>query len=86
MKEKRFHTPLSMAVPQTGLRYAMGAKCERKALSHSIIYGSTADKSAVCNGSKSERKYYFERMPLTDSFTHFYLWQYRRHACDMQWV
>ena len=30
-----------------------GSKCERKALSHSIIYGSTADKSAVCNGSKS---------------------------------
>ncbi len=31
-------------------------KCERKALSHSIIYGSTADLSAVCNGSKCERK------------------------------
>jgi hypothetical protein len=25
MKEMRFHTPLFMAVPQTGLRYAMGA-------------------------------------------------------------
>ncbi|SHL02703.1 hypothetical protein SAMN02745136_03890, partial [Anaerocolumna jejuensis DSM 15929] len=30
MKEKRFHTPLFMAVPQSGLRYAMGAKRERK--------------------------------------------------------
>ena len=45
--------------------------CERKVLSHSIINGSTADLSAVCNGSKSERKYHFERMPLTDSFTRF---------------
>ncbi|MGN6714178.1 MAG: hypothetical protein ACTHKA_21365 [Anaerocolumna jejuensis] len=41
-----------MAVPQTSLWYAMGAKCERRALSHSIIYGSTTDKSAVYNGSK----------------------------------
>ncbi|WMJ88267.1 hypothetical protein [Anaerocolumna sp. MB42-C2] len=27
-----------------------------------------------------------ERLPLCDSFTPFYLWQYRRQACDMQWV
>ncbi|WP_170866592.1 hypothetical protein [Anaerocolumna jejuensis] len=26
MKEKRFHIPLFMAVPQTCLRYAMGAR------------------------------------------------------------
>ncbi|MGN6715538.1 MAG: hypothetical protein ACTHKA_28310 [Anaerocolumna jejuensis] len=31
-------------------------ECERKVLSHSIIYGSTVDRSAVCNGSKCERK------------------------------
>ncbi|MGN6710618.1 bifunctional phosphoribosyl-AMP cyclohydrolase/phosphoribosyl-ATP diphosphatase HisIE [Anaerocolumna jejuensis] len=29
-------------------------KCERKALSDTVIHGSTADLSAVCNGSKSE--------------------------------
>ncbi|MGN6714433.1 MAG: hypothetical protein ACTHKA_22665 [Anaerocolumna jejuensis] len=32
-----------------------GSMCERKTLSHSIIYGSTADLSAVCYGSKNER-------------------------------
>ncbi|WP_440197648.1 hypothetical protein [Anaerocolumna jejuensis] len=30
MKEKRFHTPLFMAVPQTCLRYAMGARMRDK--------------------------------------------------------
>ena len=37
VKESRFHTPLFKAVPQTSLRYAVGARCERKALSHSLI-------------------------------------------------
>jgi hypothetical protein len=27
-----------------------------------------------------------ERLPRCDSFTPFYLWQYRRQVCDMQWV
>jgi hypothetical protein len=26
-----------------------------------------------------------ERLPQYDSFTPFYLWQYPRPACDMQW-
>ncbi|WP_440188657.1 hypothetical protein [Anaerocolumna jejuensis] len=30
MKEKRFHTPLFMAVSQTCLRYAMGASVKEK--------------------------------------------------------
>ncbi|MGN6714160.1 hypothetical protein [Anaerocolumna jejuensis] len=30
VKEKRFHTPLFMAVPQTCLRYASGSKWELK--------------------------------------------------------
>ncbi|MGN6710820.1 hypothetical protein [Anaerocolumna jejuensis] len=30
VKEKRFHTPLFMAVPQTCLRYAMGASVKEK--------------------------------------------------------
>ncbi|WP_170866680.1 hypothetical protein [Anaerocolumna jejuensis] len=30
MKEKRFHTPLSMAIPQTSLRYATGANVKEK--------------------------------------------------------
>ncbi len=30
VKEKRFHTPLFKAVPQTSLRYAMGASVEIK--------------------------------------------------------
>ncbi len=29
VKEKRFYTPLSMAVPQNSLRYAMGARQKR---------------------------------------------------------
>ena len=31
-------------------------KCESKALSHSIIYGSYAELSAICNGRMCERK------------------------------
>lgn len=45
MKEKRFHTPLLMAVPQTCLRYAMGASVKEKRF-----------HTAVCNGSKYEQK------------------------------
>ncbi|MGN6711457.1 GNAT family N-acetyltransferase [Anaerocolumna jejuensis] len=41
---------------KTVITWCVEYKCERKALSHSIIYGSTADLSAVCNGSKSEKK------------------------------
>jgi riboflavin kinase/FMN adenylyltransferase len=33
-----------------------GSKCERKALSHSIISSSIADQSAICNGSKCDSK------------------------------
>ncbi|MGB8456023.1 MAG: glycoside hydrolase family 95-like protein [Anaerocolumna sp.] len=33
----------------------IGEKCERKTLSHHIIYGSTADLPAVCNGSKCKK-------------------------------
>ncbi|MGN6711561.1 substrate-binding periplasmic protein [Anaerocolumna jejuensis] len=36
MKEKRFHTPLFMAVPQICLRYAMGASMKRVNLKKSI--------------------------------------------------
>ncbi len=56
VKEKHIHTPLFMAVPQTCLRYAMGVNVKENVLSHSIINGSTADQSAVCNGSKYEQK------------------------------
>ncbi|MDF2473496.1 MAG: hypothetical protein K0R21_1278 [Anaerocolumna sp.] len=27
-----------------------------------------------------------ERLPQCDSFTPYYLWQYGRTTCDMQWV
>ncbi|MGN6713204.1 MAG: hypothetical protein ACTHKA_16420 [Anaerocolumna jejuensis] len=43
-----------MAVPQTSKRYAIevSGKEKRKAPSHPFIYGSTADRTAVCNESK----------------------------------
>ncbi|WP_139241316.1 hypothetical protein [Anaerocolumna jejuensis] len=37
MKEKRFHIPLFMAVPQTCLRYGMGASVKEKRF-HTLLF------------------------------------------------
>lgn len=44
----------------------MEERCERKALSHSIINGSTPDSSAACDGSKSMENHVQEKL-ITDA-------------------
>jgi hypothetical protein len=65
VKEKRFHTPLFKAVPQTCLRYAMGARvieniilkgCHLQILSLVFICGSIAGIPAVCKGCNHDKK------------------------------
>ncbi len=63
MKEKHFHTSLSMAVPQTCLRYAMGVRvkennilkgCHLQILSLVFNCGSIAGLPAIFNRYKHE--------------------------------
>ncbi|WP_139241208.1 hypothetical protein [Anaerocolumna jejuensis] len=71
MKEKCFHTPLFMAVPQTGLRYAMGANVKEKHF-HTPLFMAVPQTSLRYAMGASVNYFCF---PLT------YI-QYRRQTCD----
>ncbi len=80
------------------LRHHAG-KCEEKASSHRKNLGMSTEgayskllpllfempQGGIMSGRLKEN-INRERMPLSDSFNLFYLWQYRKPVCGMQWV
>ncbi|WP_073278488.1 hypothetical protein [Anaerocolumna jejuensis] len=75
MKEKNFHNPLFKAVPQTCLRYAMGASVKGRRF-HTPLFKAVP---------QNYLRYAMGASVKGSAFTLHYLRQYRRPVCGMQW-